>query len=284
MANPAPTIDYKKLIKTEWKKCFLDPVYFMKRYCKIQHPQRGKIPFTLYPFQEKTLKEFQDHQYNIVLKSRQLGISTLSAGYALWLMTFYTDKNVLVIAIDQDTAKNLVTKVKVMWEGLPSWLRLPALENNKLSLRFNNGSQIKATASSENSGRSLSTSLLIFDECAFIDSIEAIWLSAQQTLATGGQCIALSTPNGSSNWFYRTWMAAEEKRNRFNTISLPWYMHPERTQAWRDEQEIALGKRGASQECDCTDFSTLLTIYNKVTDVTETITIGELYERLEQSE
>jgi len=120
----------------------------MKKYCMIQHPVRGKIPFHLFPFQEQTLTQFKDNRFNIVLKSRQTGISTLSAGYALWKMIFNTDFNVLVIATKQDVAKNLVTKVRVMHDLLPSWLKGGSLEDNKLSLRLNNGSQIKAIASS----------------------------------------------------------------------------------------------------------------------------------------
>jgi phage terminase large subunit-like protein len=155
----------KEIIRDEYKKCAADPVHFMKKYCQIQHPKKGKIPFHLYPFQEQTLRELRDHDYNIILKSRQLGISTLSAGYALWMITFFSDKNILVIATKQDVAKNLVTKVQVMYDNLPSWLKLPNVEYNKLSLRLNNGSQIKATSSSTDSGRSEALSLLIIDEC-----------------------------------------------------------------------------------------------------------------------
>jgi phage terminase large subunit-like protein len=160
----------KEIIKDEYKKCASDPVHFMKKYCQIQHPQKGKIPFHLYPFQENVLRDLRDHDYNIILKSRQLGISTLSAGYALWLMTFFADKNILVIATKQEVAKNLVLKVKVMYENLPSWLKLSALEDNKLSLRLNNGSQIKATSSSGDTGRSEALSLLIIDECCEYDT------------------------------------------------------------------------------------------------------------------
>jgi len=44
--------------------------------------RRGKIKFKLYDFQYDVLKEYQENDYNIILKSRQLGISTLSAAYA----------------------------------------------------------------------------------------------------------------------------------------------------------------------------------------------------------
>jgi hypothetical protein len=243
----------KQIIGEEYIKCASDPIHFMKKYCMIQHPVKGKIPFHLFPFQEKTLTEFKNHRFNIVLKSRQTGISTLSAGYALWSMLFNTDFNVLVIATKQEVAKNLVTKVRVMYELLPSWLKGGALEDNKLSLKLQNGSQIKAIASSPDAGRSEALSLLIFDEAAFIDDIDEIWKAAQSTLSTGGACIALSTPNGVGNWFHQTWSDAESSINPFNTIRLHWTVHPERDQSWRNEQERLLGKKGAAQECDC-DF------------------------------
>ncbi len=252
MAEP----NLRQIIQQEYVKCAADPVHFMRKYCYIQHPQRGRIPFNLYPFQDKVLKLFQENPYSVVLKSRQLGISTLGAGYSLWLMLFHKDKNVLCIATKQDTAKNMVTKVKFMYENLPSWLKIDAPENNKLTLRLSNGSQIKATSASSDAGRSEAVSLLLIDEAAFIDNIGEIWASAQQTLATGGGCIALSTPYGTGNWFHQTWVRAENGENDFLPIKLPWYVHPERDQAWRDRQDDLLGDpRMAAQECDC-DFST----------------------------
>ena len=243
----------KDIIAEEYKKCAVDPIHFMKKYCMIQHPVRGKIPFHLYPFQENTLTQFKDNRYNIILKSRQTGISTLTAGFALWKMLFNQDFNVLVIATKQEVAKNLVTKVRVMHELLPSWLKGGSLEDNKLSLKLQNGSQIKAIASSPDAGRSEALSLLIFDEAAFIGDIDEIWTSAQSTLSTGGACIALSTPNGVGNWFHKTWIGAEDGTNPFSTIKLHWTVHPERDQKWRDEQEKLLGVKKAAQECDC-DF------------------------------
>ena len=248
--------DIKKVIRQEYLKCAKDPVHFMRKYCYIQHPQRGRIQFNLFPFQDKVLTLWRDNPYSIILKGRQLGISTLSAGYSLWLMIFHKDKNILCIATKQDTAKNMVTKVKFMYENLPSWLKLNAPENNKLTLRLDNGSQIKATSASSDAGRSEAVSLLLIDEAAFIENIGEIWASAQQTLATGGGCIALSTPYGTGNWFHQTWSRAEAGENDFLPIKLPWYVHPERDQTWRDRQDELLGDpRMAAQECDC-DFST----------------------------
>jgi len=245
----------KNIIKQEFIKCAKDPVYFMKKYYTIQHPKRGRIKFNLYPFQETVLGHMDNEDYMIINKSRQLGISTLCSAYSLWMMLFHKDKNVLCIATKQETAKNMVTKVRFAYDNLPQWLRIKTVEHNKLSLRLANGSQIKATSASSDAGRSEAVSLLLIDEAAFIDNIDEIFASAQQTLATGGGCIALSTPYGTGNWFHSTWVKAEARENTFLPIRLPWTVHPERNEEWRDEQDIILGPRMAAQECDC-DFST----------------------------
>ena len=273
--------DLKQVIRQEYLRCAQDPVHFMRKYCYIQHPQRGRIQFNLYPFQEKVLTLFRDHDYITVLKSRQLGISTLAAGYALWLMTFHKDRNVLALATTQATARNLVTKVQFMWENLPSWLKVDSAENNKLSLRLVNGSKIQAKSSNVDAARSEAVSLLIVDEAAFIENIAETWASAQQTLATGGGAIVLSTPYGTGNWFHQTWVKAEAGENDFLPIKLPWYVHPERDQVWRDAQDNLLGDpRLAAQECDC-DFSTSgdIVFYNEYLEYYEKTFIKEPLER-----
>ena len=251
----------KKIIAQEYIKCAKDPIYFMKKYCYIQHPTRGRILFNLYPFQEKVLQHFKEQQYIITLKSRQLGISTLSSAYSLWLMIFHKDKNVLALATTQATARNLVTKVIFMYDQLPKWLRLRSVEKNKLSLRLKNGSKIQAKSSNSDAARSEAVSLLVIDEAAFIDNIDETFAAAQQTLATGGQCMALSTPNGIGNWFHQTWEKAETGENSFLPIRLPWTVHPERNEKWREQQDADLGPRMAGQECDCDFLSSGDTVF-----------------------
>ena len=94
-------------------KCGKDPTYFFNRYVKIQHPTRGAIGFKTYDFQDQCVEDFREHRFNIILKSRQLGLSTLSAAYATWLTLFYKDKNVLIIATKLAVAQNFIRKVKI---------------------------------------------------------------------------------------------------------------------------------------------------------------------------
>lgn len=250
----------KEKIKEEYSKCRKDPEYFIYNYCKIQHPMRGKIPFKLYPFQKEVLHNLFEHRFNICLKSRQLGISTLAAAYCLEMIFFQDNKNVLIIATKQEVAKNLVSKVRYMFKNLPKWMiaarRIKILADNKTSLELSNGSVIKASAATDDAGRSEALSLLVIDEAAFAKNIRDIWTAAYSTLSTGGRAFVLSTPNGVGNWFHEQWMDWESNPNTmWNGMRLHWTVHPERDQQWREEQTSLLGPAKAGQECDC-DFLT----------------------------
>lgn len=244
----------KEFIVKEILRCKQDPVYFFKEYVWIQHPIRGRIKFNLYPFQEKVLKDLNDNQFSIILKSRQLGISTLCAGLSLWIILFQDDKNILTIATKEKVAKNLVAKVGFGFRNLPKWmlhaLNIKCREFNKLSISLSNGSCIKAASAAGDDSRSEALSLLLIDEAAFVRNAEQVWASAQSTLSTGGKGILLSTPNGQKGFFWKMWADAIDGVNGFNPIKLDWKVHPERDQTWRDEQTLRLGERMASQECD----------------------------------
>ena len=188
----------KQEIVKEVVKAGKDPTHFITNYCKISHPQRGVIPFKAYDFQEDLLKDFNDYRFNVVLKARQLGISTVTAAYTVWLMLFHRDKNILVVATKLQTATNLVRKVKKIMKTLPDWMRISNISiDNRTSFELSNGSQIKASSTSSDVGRSEALSLLIVDEAAHVEKLEDLWAALYPTLSTGGRCIALSTPNGS---------------------------------------------------------------------------------------
>ena len=218
--------DLKQIIRQEYVRCVVDPVHFMKKYCYIQHPLRGRILFHLYPFQETVLKHFQENPYSIILKSRQLGISTLGAGYALWLMLFHKDKNVLTLATTQATARNLVSKVQFMYENLPSWLRIDAEEKNKLSLRLSNGSKITAKSSNSDAARSEAVSLLLIDEAAFVEGGQELWTACLASIGTGGKAVLISTPNGLDPIYYASYEGAIKGENSFCVTHLKWWQDP----------------------------------------------------------
>jgi len=248
------TIEYKEIIKEEIKKCILSSDYFCKKYCYILHQKRGKILFELYPFQEKVLQDFQSHNKIIILKARQLGISTLSAAFCLWYALFNEGKNILFVSKRQKDAIGLIDKVRVMHQNLPVWLKSFAktVDYNKQTISFTNDSKISAESTTEDTGRSTSNAIVICDEFAFVAYQEKLLTSVQQSAQTG-KVFVISTPNGVGNKFHKMWIDATAGHNLYYPIRLKWDIHPNHDQKWRDEQTQELGYRLANQECDC-DF------------------------------
>ena len=248
-------------------KCGKNPVHFFNKHVKIQHPIKGAIPFNTYGFQDECVKDFNEHRFNIILKSRQLGLSTITAAYCAWLAIFHKDKNILVIATKLSVAQNFIRKVKFIIKSMPKWLLLPGIvNNNKQAIEFSNGSTVKAIPTSDDAGRSEALSLLIVDEAAFVRNFDTLWTGLYPTLSTGGRAIVLSTPNGVGGQYYDLWRQAENGENIFNPIKLPWDVHPDRDDKWFDEETKNMSRQQIAQELLC-DFQASGDTFLQVEDI-----------------
>jgi len=235
-------------------KCGKEPVYFFNKYVKIQHPIKGAIPFKTFDFQDDCVKDFLKHRFSIVLKARQLGLSTVTAAYALWMVLFRENVNVLVIATKLSTAKNFINKCKYMLKNLPPWLVLCNIDKQTAQeIGTSRGSTLKAIPTSEDAGRSEALSLLIVDEAAFVRDFDELWKGLYPTLSTGGRAVLLSTPNGTGNQFFKIYEKADKGENEFHPIKLPWQVHPERDEEWFKSVTANMSVKDIAQEHEC-DF------------------------------
>ncbi len=101
-------------------------------------------------------------------------------------------------------------------KNLPDWLQIAEIKiDNRTSFELTNGSQIKASSTSGDAGRSEALSLLIIDEAAHVEGMSELWTGLYPTLSTGGRCIALSTPNGVGNWFHKTYLNLSKQQMIF---------------------------------------------------------------------
>jgi hypothetical protein len=217
-----PRLTKKEILK-EVVKCGKDPSYFLKNYARISHPMHGLMLFKTFDYQDQLLDDFNDYRFNIINKGRQLGISTITAGYIVWMMLFHRDKTILVMATKFETAGNLVRKVKNIMKNLPDWIRIANITtDNRTSFELSNGSSIKAASTSGDAGRSEALSLLVLDEAAHIE----------------GLCVG-----------------AETNENNFNLTTLMWDVHPDRDEEWFKKETKNMSRRQIAQELEC-NFNT----------------------------
>jgi hypothetical protein len=247
----------------ELDKCSRDPEYFIDTYCQIQHAVQGSIRFALRPYQHKIIKTFANNRLSITLAPRQIGKSWIAGAFLLWFATFHSEKTVVIASNKNDNAMEMIHRVRFIYERLPHWIKpgLTADGWNKHAVAFDNHSRIISQATSENTGRGLSISLLFLDEFAFVrDGIaEEFWTSISPTLATGGNCIICSTPNGDMNRFAQLWRGANIPHptmegvgiNGFAPIEVMWDEPPGRDAKFKEAEIAKIGDIRWMQEYEC---------------------------------
>lgn len=272
-----------------------DAEYFIDKYCQIQHAVHGSIRFALRPYQRKIISTFANNRLSIALAPRQIGKSWIAGAFLLWFAMFKFEKTVLIASNKNDNAMEMINRVRFMYERLPHWLK-PGLTDdgwNKHSVGFDNGSRVISQATSENTGRGLSISLMFLDEFAFVrDSIaDEFWTSVSPTLATGGSCIICSTPNGDTNRFAQLWRGANNphtdpiKRaagvgvNDFAPIEIKWNEPPGRDDKFRKEETAKIGEIRWQQEYECCRGDGSVTVQDEQGNIFS-LTLKELYQYL----
>jgi len=145
---------------SELQKCSTDFMYFVTKYCYIQHPTKGKILFEPYDFQVKMLEAFLHHNNLIYMCGRQLGKSTCASLYIIWRAMFFEDQTILIASNKRDSAIEIMDRIKYTYEFLPHFLKPGVIVNNRGNVVFDNQSEIITRSTTKDTGRGLSISLL----------------------------------------------------------------------------------------------------------------------------
>lgn len=251
----------------EFAKCadpITGPEYFMSNYFYIQHPTRGSMLYQPYEYQQRLIHTYHNYRYSISLMPRQTGKSTSAAGYLLWYAMFVPDSTILIAAHKYTGSQEIMQRIRYAYESCPDFIRAGAVSYNKGNIDFDNGSRLISTATTENTGRGLSISLLYLDEFAFVRTSigREFWTSIAPTLATGGKCIITSTPNSDEDQFATLWKGANKcidqygnktdlGINGFKSFQSHWREHPDRDDTWATEMQSQLGEDRFRREMNC---------------------------------
>ena len=241
------------------------PLYFAKNFVKIQHPTKGSMQFVPYDYQEEMLHAYHDYRYTIAMLPRQMGKTTCAAAYLLWYCMFTPEAQVLIAAHKYTGAQDIMNRFRFAYENLPDFIRAGVYSYNRNTIEYDNGSRIQATTTTEDTGRGKSLSLIYCDEFAFVQPPEKareFWTALSPTLSTGGKAFVTSTPNSDEDQFAQIWTEANKKfdeygnesevgTNGFHPFFAHWDRHPDRDEAWAQEEKAKIGDERFRREFDC---------------------------------
>ena len=180
----------------DYIKCLKFPSFYLNNFGYVYSIEKEKIDkLTCFPYQNDCIEKYHKNKNNIVLKSRQLGFSVITAGYVAWRLIFHANERILIVANDGASTVRFLGVVRQFLDYTPKFL-LPdtRITDNTKQVILSNGSWAKAVASSPNAGRGESSlTLLVLDETAFIEHADDIWVAAGLAIsAPNSKCIMIS--------------------------------------------------------------------------------------------
>ena len=249
----------------EFLKCKEDPVYFAKNYIKIVSLDHGLVPFEMYPFQEKLVRNFHENRFNICKMPRQTGKSTTCVSYLLHYAVFNDNVNIAILANKASTARDLLGRLQLAYENLPKWMQQGIISWNKGSLELENGSKISSNSTSSSAVRGGSYNVIFLDEFAFIPNhiADDFFASVYPTISSGQstKVIIVSTPRGM-NHFYRMWHDSEKGRNEYIPTDVHWSEVPGRDAAWKEQTIANTSEQQFKVEFECEFLGSINTLIN----------------------
>ena len=238
----------------EFVRCKNDPVYFTEKYIKIVNVDEGLVGFQMYPFQRNLIRNFHANRFNICKMPRQTGKSTTVVSYLLHYAIFNDNVNIGILANKAATARDLLGRLQLAYENLPSWMQQGIIAWNKGSMELENGSKIIAASTSASAVRGMSFNIIFLDEFAFVANhlADDFFASVYPTISSGksSKVIIVSTPHGM-NHFYRMWHDAERGRNEYVPTEVHWSEVPGRDAKWKKQTIANTSEQQFEIEFEC---------------------------------
>ena len=203
-----------------------DPRVFFQFLKVFDKNTNQLVPFELREEQEELLDALQRGKNVVVLKSRQIGCSTLIRAYFLW-KAYISEEPIshAIISYTRDSADHLHSIDKGFYLGLPKSLQRKLSKSSARTLEFSDtGSTLRSFTASGKGGatRSFTFSSAHISEFAFFDDAEE--LLANVLSSTGaGQIVIETTPNKPGDKFHELIMGAPG--NGWELCFFPWYQH-----------------------------------------------------------
>jgi len=236
--------------KEEWEelgKCKSDPIYFATNYAFIRTfngDMLVKEAGGLRDFQDQILQTMHNNKFNILMASRQIGKTVTTAIYIVWFLLFNKEKNVLMVADNMTTTKEIMEKLRIILDNLPFFMKPGIIKINESSIRLDNDCRLVLRTTTKKSGIGMTVNFLYIDEFAHISesNLDKFYRAILPTITEDpyAKVMITSTPNGR-NKFWDIWIAAVDKDNEYVPMRVDWWQVPGRDEEWKLKTIANLG-------------------------------------------
>jgi hypothetical protein len=258
--------DKDSVTQTQMKeliRCRDDIEYFAQNYVYVQNNNLGTVLFTPRDYQSDMINIYDKSRFSVVVAPRQCGKSQTTVVFLLHQTIFFRDIQIGVAANKLDQAKELLERFRFSYESLPFWMKPPVKSYNVFSVSFTNGSSVESAATTGNTFRGKSKTILYLDEFAHIkpNVLEEFWTSLLPVISSGGKdsrtkIIISSTPNGTEGLFAKLYHDAINDSNGFTPLFVDWRRIPGRDDEFKRQMMEKMTYEKYMQEFESAFIST----------------------------
>lgn len=208
-----------------FSKIMDDFILFSEEFLRIVDNYGDLIPFVLNKEQRDFVCEMD--KFNIILKSRQMGFSTVSLALCLWNAIKRPNTSYLIVSLDNKQVSELFGRLKRMNDNLPrnQYTFPETVRDNRDELLLSNGSRIQVAPPHDNLGRGSTYQYVLLSEMAFYQLDQSKLLtSVMQGLAKNpdSKIVIESTANGTANHYYNLFQKSMKRNTNFKAFFYSW--------------------------------------------------------------
>lgn len=227
-------VDIEKL-----KKLKKDLPFFARNFLYIKSKTKGKILLSLNDIQLDFHNKIVARKRRglpckfVIVKARQLGLSTYIEARLFHRVIFEKAKNAFILGDKSDTANSIFAMAKRYYDNLPLCFQIPLLNNSSKMLAFITDSLFRVgTAGADVIGRSQTNNFFHGSEVGFWKNASEIVAGVLQTIPEDldSEIYLESTTNGTTGdglYFYEMANVGLDEKSEFQTIFYPWFRNKE---------------------------------------------------------
>lgn len=214
-----------------------DLPHYASKCLKVRTKSGAVEPFELNTVQAYLHQRLEEQKAKtgkvraLVLKARQLGISTYIGGRFYWQATHRKGVKVFILTHEQDATNNLFGMVERYHEHCPILVKPSTSAANAKELYFDRleSGYAVGTAGAKATGRSQTVQLFHGSEVAFWPNAPTHFAGVVQAIpdAPGTEIILESTANGLGGEFHERWQQAEAGIGDYIAVFIPWFWQQE---------------------------------------------------------
>ena len=212
------------------------------------------IDVELNNYQDTALAKWISGNFCVDIVARQIGTTTLKAGYALWCALFKSPSTIGFISSSSSNSKAVMQKINGAIAHIPDFLKPDISAMDRCHVEFTTGSKIITFDTNMNNLRGRTFNLVLFDDAGYCKKSEyetVIHGLIPALPRTTSFIMSSSLPDDENHPFIKVWRDSEFHNGSFSTGLYPYTYNKREDKEFETRMVLTIGRDAFNREYLC---------------------------------